>query len=371
MSLEPGKPNNLEEHFEYALSLEKEALEAYLGSLPNADSEKLKGFLDVRHAADHYFKDAFTHLHLEPDSKAEGPEKEVQGTRIAHFEVIREMGRGGMSRIYAARDTRLNREVALKVIELSEVQNYKEFVRDARTVASLDHENICAVYSTGFTDEDTGYIEMPLYRGKTVRKLMETERLPVKSVVSIMKQAATGLAAAHAAGIVHRDIKPDNLFVEESGRVRILDFGVARMEASVMTTAAGILKGTVPYMSPELFTNPPAGPAADIWALGVTAFEMCQGSQPFTGRGIGDIMTSILNDEPAFTDDTPVQLKSVISRCLQKQPENRFAHARGLVAAMDEHVTTENRTSDLSRNLLFWGILALLLLVLLLIRTLW
>ncbi len=371
MSLEPGKPNDLEEHFEYALSLEKEALEAYLGSLPDTESEKLRGFLNVRHAADNYFKDAFTHLHPEPDSKVGEPEQDVQGTRIAHFEVIREMGRGGMSRIYAARDTRLNREVALKIVELSEVQNYKEFVREARTVASLDHENICAVYSTGFTDEDTGYIEMPLYRGRTVRKWMETERLAIESVVSIMKQAAAGLAAAHAAGIVHRDIKPDNLFVEESGRVRILDFGVARMEASVMTTAAGILKGTVPYMSPELFTNPPAGPAADIWALGVTAFEMCQGLQPFTGRGIGDIMTSILDGEPAFSDDTPLHLKSVISRCLQKQPENRFAHATDLVTALDEHVTTENRTSSLSRNRLLWGLLVLLLLVVLLIRTLW
>lgn len=371
MSLEPDKPENLEEHFEYALSLEKEALEAYLGSLSDADSEKLKGFLDVRHAADNYFKDAFTHLHPEPALEAKEPEKDVQGTHIAHFEVIREMSRGGMSRIYAARDTRLNREVALKVIELSEVQNYKEFVREARTVASLDHENICAIYSTGFTDEDTGYIEMPLYRGKTVRNLMETQRLPLESVVSIIKQTATGLAAAHAAGIVHRDIKPDNLFVEESGRVRILDFGVARMEASVMTTAAGILKGTVPYMSPELFTNPPVGPAADIWALGVTAFEMCREKQPFTGRGIGDIMTSILNDEPTFGDDMPVHLKKVISRCLQKQPENRFAHATDVVLALDEPVTTENRTSALSRNALFWGVLALLLLVLLLIRTLW
>ena len=200
---------------------------------------------------------------------------------------------------------------------------------------------------------------------------METQRLPLESVVSIIKQTATGLAAAHAAGIVHRDIKPDNLFVEESGRVRILDFGVARMEASVMTTAAGILKGTVPYMSPELFTNPPVGPAADIWALGVTAFEMCREKQPFTGRGIGDIMTSILNDEPTFGDDMPVHLKKVISRCLQKQPENRFAHATDVVLALDEPVTTENRTSALSRNALFWGVLALLLLVLLLIRTLW
>ncbi|GEM_PF-2869197 len=330
----PNHDADLEVLFEHALSLREDALEDFLNAIPRDRGNELRILLGANAAADSYFKDAFMQLH--PEGSETGiPESDLEGERIAHFEILHELGRGGMSRVYVARDTRLGRDVALKVVRLSEVQNYKEFIRESRAVASLDHKNICGIYSTGFTDDDSGYIEMPLYQGSSVRELMNAAQLSAATVSSIVRQCACGLDASHSAGIIHRDIKPDNLFMEEDGTLRILDFGVARLEARIMTTAAGILKGTVSYMSPERFTNPPGGTEIDIWALGVTAYELTTGLKPFQGKSIAEVMASILNDELSGTSEMPQPLRFVIENCLRKDPKERFSGANEIESALD------------------------------------
>jgi len=320
----------LEEQFEKVMSLKGGARKEFLSDLPDSERRHLERLLKVTEKATDYFDRVRGFL---PDPR-DVDTVYSPGKTVGHFRIEDVLGRGGRAVVYRATDLRLNRTVALKIIRLSEVQNFKHFLREARLVAAINHENICQILISGFTDENTGYIAMPLHNGVSLRECLDEGPVEFDKVFSIVEQSAKGIQAAHDQGIVHRDIKPDNLFLTESGVVKILDFGIARLEAREMSTAAGILKGTIPYMSPEHITNPPAGPATDFWALGVTAYELVTGQKPFYSLSNRQCMNAIVNEPPPGMDKIAEPLRSVINTCLEKDPSNRFGHASELLAQL-------------------------------------
>ncbi len=282
------------------------------------------------------------------------------GTRLGPYEVLSPLGAGGMGEVYRARDSRLGREVALKVLpeELAlDRERMNRFEQEARAASALNHPNIVAVYDVGRT-EATSFIAMELVEGKTVRELLVSGPLSVKRALSIAAQAADGLAKAHSAGIVHRDLKPENLMVSSDGFVKILDFGLAKLVAErpgglsdALTfagsqTASGVILGTVGYMSPEQASAAPLDFRSDQFSLGSILYEMVTGSRAFARPTVVDTLSAILHEEPepvaARRPETPVALRWVIERCLAKEPNDRYASTRDLardLATLRDHLS--------------------------------
>ncbi len=274
--------------------------------------------------------------------------------RIGPYEIVERIGAGGMGEIYRARDTRLGREVAFKVLprELSgDPERLRRFEQEARSVGALNHPNVLAVYDVG-AHEGAPYMVTELLEGGTLRSRIDDGDLTVRKVVDIALQIAAGLAAAHERGIVHRDLKPSNLFVTSDGRVKILDFGLAKplhpvrspsgaTEAPTVPpdTAAGVVMGTVGYMAPEQVRGLPIDQRADIFAFGCVLYEMLTGRRAFEGRTPADTLSAILKDDPVPMSRTrhaiPAALQRVVGRCLEKRPEDRFQSAHELALALD------------------------------------
>ena len=282
------------------------------------------------------------------------------GARLGPYEILGPIGAGGMGEVYRARDTRLSRDIALKVLptELAaDRERLGRFEQEARSASALNHPNIVAVYDVGRSGE-TPFIAMELVEGKTVRELMAAGQLPWKRALSIAAQAADGLAKAHAAGIVHRDLKPENLMVSSDGFVKILDFGLAKLAESgkgnlsrALTiagpqTASGVIVGTVGYMSPEQASGAPLDFRSDQFSLGAILYEMATGKRAFSREKVVDTLSAILHEEPeavtALRPDAPLALKWVLDRCLAKEPDERYASTRDLardLATLRDHVT--------------------------------
>jgi serine/threonine protein kinase len=270
------------------------------------------------------------------------------GTRLGPYEILSPLGAGGMGEVYRARDTRLSRVVALKVLPTevaADGERLNRFEQEARAASALNHPNIVAIYDVGRT-ETSSFIAMELVEGKTVRELLVSGPLSVKRALSIAAQAADGLAKAHAAGIVHRDLKPENLMVSSDGFVKILDFGLAKLvaerpgglsDALTMVgsqTASGVILGTVGYMSPEQASAAPLDFRSDQFSLGAIFYEMATGKRAFQGATVVDTLSAILHDEPpplaSIRPDAPLALRWVIGRCLSKEPDDRYASTRDL-----------------------------------------
>ena len=271
------------------------------------------------------------------------------GSRLGPYEVISPLGAGGMGEVWRARDTRLKRDVALKLLpaEVSkDPARLARFEQEAQAASALNHPAIVAVYDIGTADADT-YIAMELVEGSTLRLLLAEGPLPPRRVTPIAAEVASGLAAAHEAGIVHRDIKPENLMVTRDGRVKILDFGLAKpvpspsaalseIPTAAAATEPGALLGTVSYMSPEQARALPLDHRSDLFSLGAVLFEMLSGSRPFAGASVADTLSAILREEPADLPSTvPPALDRIVRRCLEKSPERRFQSARDLAFALD------------------------------------
>jgi hypothetical protein len=275
------------------------------------------------------------------------------GERLNGYEILSLVGAGGMGEVYRARDTRLNREVALKILPPQMADNasaFARFEREAQAVAALSHPNILAVHDFGSTDRHR-YVVFELLQGSTLRERLDGGPLPVRKAVDYARQTADGLAAAHARNITHRDVKPDNLFVTDEGRVKILDFGLAqtvldaanaevtsaRTQAPI--TDAGTVLGTVGYMAPEQIRGLPVDHRADLFALGATLYEMCTGRRAFKGATPADTMSAVLTSDPPELSGsghaTPPALDRIVRRCLEKQPTERFQSARDLSFALD------------------------------------
>ncbi len=287
----------------------------------------------------------------------------VSGTKIGPYEIISAIGAGGMGEVYRARDIRLGREVALKILPESfatDADRLRRFEQEARAVAALNHPNILAIHDIG-EQSGTRYLVSELLDGHSLRQELSTGALPLRRAVEYGTEIARGLAAAHDKGIVHRDLKPENVFVTRDGRVKILDFGLAKLaapesssdeavtiETAPEATSPGMVLGTVGYMSPEQVKGEPCDVRADIFALGAILYEMLTGKRAFRKDTSAETMTAILHEEPAelttSSKPLPPALERVVRRCLEKKPLQRFQSARDLAFDLEGMSGTSTAT---------------------------
>jgi TolB-like protein/predicted Ser/Thr protein kinase len=254
-----------------------------------------------------------------------------KGTTFAgRYELIEELGRGGMGVVYKAEDTKLKRTVALKFLppELTHIPDVKDrFMREAQAAAALDHPNICTVYEFDEAEEKT-FISMAYVEGQSLRRKLESGPLELEEALRIATQAAQGLQIAHKKGIVHRDIKSANIMVTEDNQAKIMDFGLARMTGGTLITQEGTAMGTVAYMSPEQAQGEEVDHRTDIWSLGVVLYEMFGGQLPFKGEHDQAVVYSILNDKPKplaeLRSEIPVSIDQVVDKALEKNPDKRY-----------------------------------------------
>ena len=266
-----------------------------------------------------------------------------QGDRLGRYEVLGPIGAGGMGEVWRARDTELDRQVAIKVLPeavASEPHRVERFRREARALAALSHPNLLEIHDVGST-EGVDYVVTELLEGDSLRSAIPPSGLPWQKVAEIGAAVADGLAAAHGKGIVHRDLKPENLFVTSDGRVKILDFGLASMDEEIevdgdspTVTEAGAVLGTVGYMAPEQLRGRPADSRSDVFSLGCVLYEMASGRRAFVGATGVEIMAAILKEEPPQLSSSgaavPVDLERTVHRCLEKRSEARFQSAADL-----------------------------------------
>jgi eukaryotic-like serine/threonine-protein kinase len=275
------------------------------------------------------------------------------GTRLGPYEILAPLGAGGMGEVYRARDTRLDREVAIKVLPerlAADAKALSRFEREAKAVAALSHPNILAIHDFG-EDHGVRFAVTELLDGETLRERIARARLTWRRAVEIGTAVAEGLAAAHAKGIVHRDLKPENVFLTSSGLVKILDFGLARSDVpfsgeatstptTSMQTEAGTVLGTVGYMSPEQVSGESVDVRSDIFSFGCLLYEMLSGRRAFVGKSAGETLASILRDHPpeiaVLGVALPAALERVAARCLEKNRDERFQSARDLAFHLKE-----------------------------------
>jgi Tol biopolymer transport system component len=274
------------------------------------------------------------------------------GTKLGPYDVQSPLGAGGMGEVYRARDSRLGRDVAIKVLPAAfsrDQDRLRRFEQEARSAAALNHPNILAVFDIG-AYEDSPYLVTELLEGETLRQRLQSRPVRPRKAIDYALQTARGLIAAHDKGIIHRDLKPENLFLTTDGRVKILDFGLAKLtrpEGSVtadtptlnLQTGAGVILGTVAYMSPEQVRGKAADARSDLFSLGAILYEMLSGKRPFGGDSAADTMSAILKEEPAplpeVQQNIPSALARIVDHCLEKDPGDRFQSARDVAFALD------------------------------------
>ncbi|HMC62525.1 MAG TPA: serine/threonine-protein kinase, partial [Candidatus Solibacter sp.] len=268
---------------------------------------------------------------------------------IGPYQILGLLGAGGMGEVFKALDTRVGRQVALKVLPESLAQDperRRRFDQEARLAASLNHPNVMAIYDVGL-DRHPPYIVSELVPGESLRVLVGKGPVPPRKAVDIAAQIAAGLAAAHGAGIVHRDLKPENVIVTPDGIAKILDFGVARLGTktpaagnatmTIANTALGAVVGTAAYMSPEQAKAQDVDHRSDQFSLGLVLYEMLTGNQPFNRPSAVQTMAAIVEDEPPPIERAlPSQLRWVLKRCLAKEREGRYESTRDLARELAE-----------------------------------
>jgi serine/threonine protein kinase/tetratricopeptide (TPR) repeat protein len=292
------------------------------------------------------------------------------GRRLGPYEILSPLGAGGMGEVLRARDTRLRRTVAVKVLPSevsSDAERRSRFEREARSASALNHPNITTVYDIG-EDEGIHYIVMELVEGKTLRELLDEGPLPTGTLLPLAAQIAEGLSKAHAAGIVHRDLKPENLMVTEDGLVKILDFGLAKlapqgsdvnseMATETRATRQGVFLGTVPYMSPEQAASRPLDHRSDQFSFGSILYEMATGKRAFRRDTMPQTLAAIIEDEPEpvrkHNDAVPEELAAIIQRCLTKDPAGRYESTQDLAKELKS--VPEAPSPWRARRRVLWG----------------
>ena len=284
------------------------------------------------------------------------------GQRIGHYKIISLLGAGGMGEVYLAQDTKLGREIALKLLPVqftTDANRLRRFEQEARVASALNHPNICMIHEIGATEDDRQYIAMEYVDGVTLRQHMTEARLKLSEVLDVAVQVASGLGAAHEVGIVHRDIKPENIMMRRDGYAKVLDFGLAKLTEQEATdvgappgawvkTDTGVVMGTSSYMSPEQARGLAVDRRTDIWSLGVVIYEMVAGRPPFEGATTSDVIVSILEREPPplaeLSPEAPAELQRIISKTLNKDLEQRYQTAKDLqidVRSLKQHLELE------------------------------
>ncbi len=269
----------------------------------------------------------------------------TEGARLGHYEIVAPLGAGGMGEVYRAKDPRLDREVAIKVLSEGLAQNpeaLKRFEREAKALASLSHPGIVSIFDIGTHDENA-YVVMELLQGKTLRATL-TSAFPWQKALPFAIEVAEALSAAHSKGVIHRDLKPENIFLTSDGRPKILDFGLARLkpvvsqqeltEAETASHPESGMVGTVPYMSPEQLRGESVDARTDIFAFGCVLYEMLAGKRAFCGNTAAETVAAILKEEPPSAAETakeiPAELDRIIQHCLEKDPARRLHSAHDL-----------------------------------------
>ncbi|HSE36306.1 MAG TPA: protein kinase, partial [Blastocatellia bacterium] len=287
----------------------------------------------------------------------------TSGTKLGAYEILAALGAGGMGEVYRARDERLGREVAIKVLPAdfaTDENRLRRFEQEARATSALNHPNILTVFDIG-THDGSPYIVAELLEGADLRAQLWEGALPIRKAIDYAQQITRGLAAAHQSGIVHRDLKPENLFITKDGRVKILDFGLAKLTqpklgpvdteatTSPLLTESGVVMGTVFYLSPEQARGERVDHRADIFAFGAIFYEMVSGQRAFGGKSSIEVMSAILKEDPPQLSETsgkiPPQLERILVRCLEKKPEQRFQSTSDLSFALESLSGTRSETA--------------------------
>jgi serine/threonine protein kinase/WD40 repeat protein len=278
----------------------------------------------------------------------------ASGTRLGPYEIVEPLGSGGMGEVYRARDPRLGRAVAIKLVATDgepSPDRLRRFETEARAAAALSHPNVVTVFDVG-THDGHPYLVLELLEGETLRETLRSGVPALRQAVTWALEISRGLAAAHERGIVHRDLKPDNVFLTSDGRVKVLDFGLAKLHETLVAdeadresptatkgTSPGVLLGTIGYMSPEQVKGQTPDARTDVFALGTVLYELVTGRKAFGGSTAPEVLASILRDEPPALESqvhgVPASLEAVVRRCLGKRPSDRFSSARGVEAALE------------------------------------
>ncbi len=292
------------------------------------------------------------------------------GSRLDAYELLQPLGAGGMGEVWLARDSRLNRKVAVKVLPADptgQPLRATRFEQEAQAASALNHPSVCHIYALGTTPDHQLFIAMEYVEGETLRSRLGRDRLSVREALDVAIQTASALAAAHSAGVVHRDLKPENVMLRHDGFVKVLDFGLAKLvpagpalesarsTRTVLRTDAGTVVGTVSYMSPEQARGQAVDRRTDIWALGVVLYEMLAGRAPFAGESSGDVLAAILDRDPAplarFEPDVPQELQRIVTKALRKERNQRYQTIQDLLldleALRDDWASTELRPSGM------------------------
>jgi RNA polymerase sigma-70 factor (ECF subfamily) len=279
--------------------------------------------------------------------------------KLAHYEILAPLGAGGMGEVYRARDARLDRQVAIKVLPerlADSAEHLARFEREAKALAALSHPNLVAIFDVG-TEQGISFVVMELLVGESLRECLDRGALPLARVLEIGAAVVDGLAAAHAHGVIHRDLKPGNIFLSASGQVKILDFGLARIASSdpfgatgPYLTEAGRVMGTVGYMSPEQASGDSPDARGDIFSLGCVLYEMATGRRAFPGATSAEVLAAVLRDQPADLDASGRRfhggLKLLITRCLAKRPGDRYSAVNQVGMALKKLAAGDELTPD-------------------------
>jgi serine/threonine protein kinase/tetratricopeptide (TPR) repeat protein len=339
--MNPDRWEKVKVIFNSALELSPEERDEYLESVCGPEPEIRKA-VDGLIAA---YRTSFLDNTFPPHDSMPKEYVFAPGSSLRHYEIVKLLGEGGMGQVYLAYDQRLARNVAIKVYSTDSYRNRDQlvrFIREARAASALNHPNICTVYEID-PEHEPPYIAMEYVEGRSLADIIANRRIGVEQAIDIMIQVGDGLAKAHEAGIVHRDIKPENIIISESGVAKLVDFGIAK---KVLASAddrterrlshAGMIIGTISYMSPEQARGKEVDARSDIWSMGVIFYELLTGELPFKGETPGDIISEILRSDPpsAKTHDSRIseEINRVIVKTLAKEKDERYAKARHLVA---------------------------------------
>jgi serine/threonine protein kinase len=274
------------------------------------------------------------------DTVVQRPKTFQSGDEIGHYGILEQIGVGGMGVIYKAHDKKLQRDVALKFLPTSmnsDAQTRQRFLAEARSASQLDHPNICVIHDVSETPDGQLYITMPCYEGETLAQRVRRGPIPQLQSIDIAICVAEGLGCAHIHNIVHRDIKPSNIMLTQNGGVKVLDFGIAKVD-KIHLTNTGISVGTLAYMSPEQLRGEPVDARTDVWALGVVLYEMLIGTQAFPARALPDILQSVLHEADStvevLANSLPAELHRVLQDAIARDLQQRYADMGGMLDAL-------------------------------------
>lgn len=368
--MKPERWQQIDQLLEAALERSPDERAAFLADACAADTTlrvEVESLLRSHEEAGNFIEAPAIEMAAEMLADAEA--ESMSGKRLSSYKILQRLGVGGMGEVYLAQDTRLGRQVALKLLPArftNDEDRVRRFEREARAVSAINHPNIITIYETGRAD-DIYYIATEFIEGSTLRKQMAETRLKLSEALDATIQIASALAASHAAGIIHRDIKPENIILRPDGYVKVLDFGLVKLAERQVTRAnsraslsdsfdthPGMILGTVQYMSPEQTRGLEVDARSDIFSLGVVLYEMITGRQPFVGATTSDIIASILRSEPPplaqYSPDAPNEIEQIIVKALAKAQEERYQTVKDLTLDLKSLAREMELRSLLSRG---------------------